>query len=624
MLLSVIASSMILGLNVIYLVLSARPEVIITVATCVLGVMASIAGWRLALQGRTSSAAWLLIFTTAAGALTGVWISYSVMPLSLSLLTGGVLLAIPYLSTPAYRRSIFFSISIFLLVGLIYVFREPAETALLFYARVSIFISCLLIVLLMSFLVFRSSEWMYALVREVRHANAALREVQTSLEDTIERRTAELTQANLQLTGEITERRRVESQLRDQNAFLEALHETSLDIVNRLEMHELLQSILVKASGLLRIDDAFLDLIDADAQMTRSVAAVGLFDLAEPSEFTKGEGLVGAVWERGDTVVVDDYALWEHRSSKAVSDKIHAAVGVPLEVGGNTFGVICMVHQTPGRIFTRDEVNLLTRFANLASIACDNALLYETVRANEQALEARVQTRTRELTAALEENDVLRAQAIKTAMAEERSRLARDLHDSVSQAIYGIVLGSRTLEQMTQSRSPADEQLQKVVNYILSLADAALTEMRALIFELRPESLQQEGVLAAIRKQCDVLHVRYGLKIDLQICDREPAIPIEVKEAFYRICIEATHNVVKHAGATHISVRFYPAGTHYQLTIIDDGAGFDADTVAPGKLGLKTMCERAEKYGGSVMLKTSHGKGTEICVDIPVMADEPA
>lgn len=624
MLLSALSSSLFVLLNCIYYVISGRPDVIITFGSCVVGVIASVAGWRLALRGKTAAAAWLLIFTTAIGALAGVWVSYFVFPLSLSLLTGGVLLGIPYLSTQVFRRSVYFSIGVFLLVGVIYIVREPAATPLLFFARVSIFISCLLIVLLMTFLVFRSSEWMYAAVHEVRRANSTLRDVQSGLEETIQNRTAELTQANLQLTNEIAERRRAEAKLRDQNVLLETLHDTSLDIVNRLDMRELLQSILIKASALLHIEDAFLDLIDQHAQMTRSVAGVGMFDVEAAREFAKGEGLVGTVWERGVTVVVDDYVHWDRSSSKAVSNDIHAAVGVPLKVSGNVYGVICMARQQPNYHFTHEEVALLERFANLASIACDNALLYETVRANEHALEARVAERTHELTEALLENDVLRAQAIKAAMAEERSRLARDLHDSVSQAIYGIVLGARTLEQLAAVRMPHDAQLQKVIDYILSLADAALTEMRALIFELRPESLQQEGVLAAIRKQCDVLQVRYGLKIDLQTCDSEPAIPTEVKEAFYRIAVEATHNVVKHAGATHISVRFFPMGAHYQLTIIDDGVGFDVDCVAPGRLGLKTMRERADQFGGSVVLRSGRGQGTEVRVDIPVPTSEPA
>ena len=561
---------------------------------------------------------------TSLVAVIGVWISHLVLPLSLSLLTGGVLLALPYLTQTAFRRTIVLSLAIVLLVGVIYIFNEPAQTPFVFFVRVSIFISCLLIVLLMSYLVYRSSAWMHSVVREVRDANTALRSVQAGLEETIQKRTFELTQSNEQLMHEIGERRRIETRLREQNAFLETLYDTSLGIVHRLEMKELLHSILKQAAQLIHIEDAFLDLINSSAQTTQSFAALGIFEVDQPHEFTRGEGLVGTVWDVGRTVVVDDYEKWERRSRNAVAENLHAVVGVPLVVNGSVFGVIGMARQTPGHLFTRQEVDLLERFASLASLACDNAQLYEAVLANEQALEARVESRSRELTAALKENEALRMKEVQVATAEERSRLARDLHDSVSQAIYGIVLGGRTMQHLLVDGKGVDTRAISVLDYIINLAGAALTEMRALIFELRPESLQMEGVLAAIRKQCEVLHVRYGLKIDLQMCEEEPDVPIELKEAIYRIMLEATHNVVKHAGATQITIRFQHVDDHFHLQIIDNGNGFDSDAVAPGRLGLQTMQERASKFNGQLQLVTAPGRGTEVCVDFSLATASPA
>lgn len=206
-------------------------EAVIVLAACVAGLAASMIGWRFALRGRMSVAARLLIVNMSASALASIWASYTALPLSLSLLTGGALLSIPFLSTRAYRQSVYFCIGVFVLVGIIYIFHEPTEAPLSFYLRVLVYIGCLTIVLLMSYLVFRTSDWMHSKVREVRRANAALLNVQAGLEDTIQLRTAELMQANLQLTSEIGERRRIESQLRDQKAFLEALHDTSLDII---------------------------------------------------------------------------------------------------------------------------------------------------------------------------------------------------------------------------------------------------------------------------------------------------------------------------------------------------------------------------------------------------------
>lgn len=368
-----------------------------------------LAGWRLARNGKASIAARLLLYSTSVLALIGILLDYTVLPLSLTLITCGVLLSMPYSSSKAFRENLFLGGMVFVLVGICYLFNEPAKTLYGFSARLSIFVSCLLIVLLMSYLLYRSSVWMHVTVRDLRNTNAALQQVQAGLEDTIEHRTAELIQSNKQLASEVDERRHVEAQLRAQNDLLETLHETSLDIVDHLEMHELLQSILAKACSLLDIQDAFLDLIVDTSRKTLSIAATGVFDDTAGYEFSKGEGLVGTVWESGKTVVVEDYQTWERGSPFAVARNIRAAIGVPLIVGGKVFGVIGMVRMKPGQIFTLQEVTLLERFAGLASIACDNAQLYETVRASEQALEARVEARTRELTVALQENDLLRA-----------------------------------------------------------------------------------------------------------------------------------------------------------------------------------------------------------------------
>ena len=128
---------------------------------------------------------------------------------------------------------------------------------------------------------------------------------------------------------------------------------------------------------------------------------------------------------------------------------------------------------------------------------------------------------------------------------EERQRLARELHDSVSQALYGVSLGVNTaLTLFDTDRTKVLEAL----NYALSLTHAGLTEMRALIFELRPESLEMEGLVVALTKQVEALRVRHGIEVELSLCD-EPDVPLAVKEALYRIAQEALHNAVKHARA---------------------------------------------------------------------------
>src|SRR5260370_1434497 len=125
------------------------------------------------------------------------------------------------------------------------------------------------------------------------------------------------------------------------------------------------------------------------------------------------------------------------------------------------------------------------------------------------------------------------------------SLLARELHDSVSQALYAIGLGAHTAREAIASDS---EQALASIDYVLALAEAGLAEMRALIFELRPESLEIEGLVAALTKQVAVLRTRYKLNVEADLGE-EPDLSMEMKHALYRIAQEALHNIVKHAPA---------------------------------------------------------------------------
>ncbi len=204
----------------------------------------------------------------------------------------------------------------------------------------------------------------------------------------------------------------------------------------------------------------------------------------------------------------------------------------------------------------------------------------------------------------------LKETQIKVAALEERQRLARELHDSVSQALYGIALGARTAQTQLE-RDPT--KLAEPLDYILSLAEAGLSEMRALIFELRPESLQNEGLIAALTKQSDALHARYKLEVITQF-DPEPNIPLETKEALYRIAQEAMHNVAKHAHATRVELSLLNKNGRVVLEIRDNGKGFDATRGYPGHLGMKSMPERASQIGGEFHIESQPGAGTSITV----------
>jgi signal transduction histidine kinase len=232
--------------------------------------------------------------------------------------------------------------------------------------------------------------------------------------------------------------------------------------------------------------------------------------------------------------------------------------------------------------FEEAEQRLLTALAERSAVAISNAELYE------------------------------RAQ--HAASLEERQRLARELHDSVSQALYGIALGARTARTLLDRDPPAAAE---PVDYILSLAETGLAEMRALIFELRPESLESEGLNAAIRKQVEAVQARHGINVDFLPCE-EPDLPLAVKEAVYRIAQESLTNVVKHSRATQGRVSLASTSAGLELQVADNGTGFDTGGDFPGHLGLRSMRERAEKSGGRLEITSQPDVGTRVIATFTV------
>jgi signal transduction histidine kinase len=201
-------------------------------------------------------------------------------------------------------------------------------------------------------------------------------------------------------------------------------------------------------------------------------------------------------------------------------------------------------------------------------------------------------------TAVAVENTRLFAEAQGKAALEERQRLARELHDSVSQALYGIGLGTRTARVLLDRKGPPDRVAEQL-EYVRSLAEAGLSEMRALIFELRPESLETEGLVSALSKQVEALQARHEIPVRATLCE-EPDLPLEIKEGLYSIAQEALHNTIKHARASRADLKLQCGALGIALEISDDGAGFDPSEDFSGHLGLKSMRERAASLGGTL------------------------
>ena len=221
----------------------------------------------------------------------------------------------------------------------------------------------------------------------------------------------------------------------------------------------------------------------------------------------------------------------------------------------------------------------------------------------------------------------IRQQLTDQAALAERHRLARDLHDSVSQALFGVVMGANTARQMldkamaAQGLTPAAPwvaQMAQPLDYISQLSQAALAELRALIFELRPESLDQDGLLTALHKQASALTLRHRLAVKLDLGSEEPAIDFSSKEALYRIGIEALQNIIKHAQATQVDIVLRTTATELKLELRDNGIGFDSSAIYPGHFGLTSMRERAEAVKGTLAITSHPGGGSVVRVTLPL------
>ncbi len=207
----------------------------------------------------------------------------------------------------------------------------------------------------------------------------------------------------------------------------------------------------------------------------------------------------------------------------------------------------------------------------------------------------------------------LRRQAGELAGSEERAHLARELHDSVTQALFSMTLVARSVELLLE-RDPDAARTQ--LAQLRELQREALAEMRALIFELRPGNVEQDGLARALRTHSAALQGRIGLPIVVD-SELEERLPLEIEETLYRISQEALHNVVKHAAARQVRLEIRRVGDGVRLRIEDDGKGFDPGAVPDGHLGITGMRARAAKIDAHLDCRSEPGRGTTIEVLVP-------
>jgi signal transduction histidine kinase len=195
------------------------------------------------------------------------------------------------------------------------------------------------------------------------------------------------------------------------------------------------------------------------------------------------------------------------------------------------------------------------------------------------------------------------------AVAEERIRIARELHDSVTQTMYSVSIVAEALPRLLD-RNNMEEAKRRAI-HLRQMTLGALAEMRNLLFEFHPKALKDTGLNILVQQLSDALTGRTRIPVDLSI-EGDIRIPKDVKIAFYRVAQEAFNNIAKHADATQVFVVLKSKPNTCRLSINDNGIGFDLDTVNSEKLGLKIMHERAEEVSGKLIVKSAPNHGTQI------------
>ena len=368
---------------------------------------------------------------------------------------------------------------------------------------------------------------------------------------------------------------------------LESMSEAVLAIAAEREVEPVLRRLVHSARELAGARYAALGIPDGSGAFAQFITA-GMSDelIAAMGPLPRTHGLLGAMLESPGSYRTAD--IHEHPRFRGWWPRAHpdmrSFLGVPIVARGAVIAAFYLTDKEGADAFSAEDERLIEMLAAHAAVAIENARLLE---------------RSRELS-----------------IVEERNRLARELHDSVSQKLFGLVLSAEAASTLLgRDDGAASEQVARLGE----LAQEALAELRELIFELRPPSLEEEGLAAVLRKQVDMLRRVHGRDIELRIAGGAKCAP-ESEAEVLRVAQEALNNALRHAEAERIELRIeYGSRGRLIVTVADDGVGFDPE--APGvrsrRLGLTSMEERARALGGTLAVVSRPGEGTTVTLEVP-------
>jgi nitrate/nitrite-specific signal transduction histidine kinase len=402
-------------------------------------------------------------------------------------------------------------------------------------------------------------------------------------EEALQKAHGELEQRVQERTREIERRRQVAESLRDILTILNS---------NR-PLDEILDYIVAQASWLLDADASAVYCLQHEDRLLTIRAARGLepdfgvgMNIPVGQEVTsqavlkrRPVAISNTTIEFADLMKMGDTELEPQQQAflAHIADRYGAMLAVPLTVKDKIYGTVSLYYHEP-REFSQEEIGLAAAYADQAALAI--------------------------------ENTSLRNQVEETAVAAERHRLARDLHDAVTQTLFSASLIAEMLPRVwdrhpTEARNSLEELRQ--------LTRGALAEMRTLLLELRPVALKEAKLDKVLRYLTEAITSRTRVPISL-IVEGESTLPSDVQVALYRIAQEALNNIAKHAKAGQATVNLSCQPEGVELHISDDGRGFDPNAISSDHLGVGIMRERARKIGATLKIESRPGSGTQVVI----------
>ena len=386
---------------------------------------------------------------------------------------------------------------------------------------------------------------------------------------------------------------------------VERVMETNRDVTEH-RLAEAERELLLEAAGALSGPVALADVLDTLARIILDIGGhtrvvISLWQ-EEPGRLTVArsrgqaaltEGMVVAIddlspparqaIEKHETLVIDYDALEPERRGMGDRYTSHLALDVPLLFGGRFVGLLATDDPGERREFSNRQIRLIEGIAAHAAVVIENARVYQ------------LEIATR----------------MEQAAQEERSRLARDLHDSVTQALFAATLKA---EALTLDDDSLSSQAYRVAEDVRRLNRGALAQMRTLLLELRGEPLEDVPVAQLLRHLVEAAEGRARVDVQLTMRGDAPLTPT-LHVAVYRIVQEALNNVTRHAGASKAWVDLVMEPDALHLVVGDDGRGYEPSAFDPSHMGLRLMRERAEEVGAELSMVSELGRGTVVTLD---------